>query len=1077
MAFGKKLFFVICSSCILLLRAGFALALELHYPTIFGRSLNDTSSFREFICYIFGLGTAVAIFICVIVIAFGGISYLVSYGRGKFTDEGKEWIKAGITGFLVVVCASLIVYTINPDLTTCRPIFFPNLGLTSYNGYNIPPGVKLVTYNEIPIGTLTETLLTRTTYCYDFNQTGDPIDGDKITTDDGKQIIGPTYANYDRIDCLAQLFDGIQKKSQVITGLSNSIKGLMNKCECTASVCESKNQNCNPVGTPCSLRGECSICNPVASCQAIPEGNGDCCPADSGVKDPNNPKRNLTGREQIEHGPVNVSINPSADNNKNCQTENYTFRGLDEFRSDYNNDYYAIKNEVEKTVLINNKPVEIIDTGNCGTCENNCTECTPNPNNPNDPNYKKCLQKYNKCISDYNTCQDKMDKCKQASPWYKLKLIDQLAYFKGKLEERKQNIQDDKDTLNNAKTDLGKCYLAVPYIDIVKTYQTTNQQDTIILTNKTYNDPQTNNKVDASKYCNGFNYSNSTCLQKCNNMCPDSSTEALNLYKDCTDPKTQKTCIEDAYNKRPCLYSDNSSNAPKTFGDCIDSCQSDCVDNCSKEYLPCSDQYKICKSQCENNSQCVLDNAGQCLFGADQFANCASNVTDQGNANYCIDNAYLCKAGSNEYAGYQDCVNSPPATLEATLKAPASPVSSTPPDITDVMCTTTNNATEIYSGSSVSSSFLCANPQFQKCPDPYSPAGVNSFCFTATYPDATCQDVCPETTKCPAASDCPQCACNGINTSLRYSLPTKIKVGGSCLADLKIPNQKPRNYDSSVPISGYRITGPQCVEYSHNDDPLTFYCENDWWLPDTMSKEGLTPTAIGQERYCSPQGEVPVGQMVDNAENWVQIIFDKIQKEEKHIQDMVDLLKKSGEAINPNNGYAPNYCQCDAQFENNNSPVSTTDCVTSINGTFTTACQNNGCQQMIDYMSLISNDYGVLKNDYIDFYTSGIKDSYGRSDIMKQLTYSRQATNQCSASNSTYGADARLLDCTRVEDELIPPVNSQTMTYNKQAFPGYCYGTKLGKATGASLTDNWFCCAQYSNNPATTGNPIYNIQK
>ena len=71
----------------------FVLALEVHYPTILGLSLNDTSSIADYVCYFFALGINLAILIAVMSVAFGGVYYLVSYTRGKFTSEAKEWIK------------------------------------------------------------------------------------------------------------------------------------------------------------------------------------------------------------------------------------------------------------------------------------------------------------------------------------------------------------------------------------------------------------------------------------------------------------------------------------------------------------------------------------------------------------------------------------------------------------------------------------------------------------------------------------------------------------------------------------------------------------------------------------------------------------------------------------------------------------------------------------------------------------------------------------------------------------------------------------------------------------------------
>ena len=161
------------------LKANFVLALDVIYPdiTVLGQRfhVDSTSTFPEYFCYFFGLIQDLAIFIAVITIAYGGICYLISYGRGKFTSEAKEWIKAGITGLLIVVCAYLIAYTINPDLTTCK------LGVLSLINFNpspnstIPPGVTVTTFKEIPIGTLTENLLTGTMDCYGFDQNGNII--------------------------------------------------------------------------------------------------------------------------------------------------------------------------------------------------------------------------------------------------------------------------------------------------------------------------------------------------------------------------------------------------------------------------------------------------------------------------------------------------------------------------------------------------------------------------------------------------------------------------------------------------------------------------------------------------------------------------------------------------------------------------------------------------------------------------------------------------------------------------------------------------------------------------------------
>ena len=110
--------FFISILCVAFL-AGKVLALEVTYPTIFDQSINSTSSAEDYVCYLFGLIMNLAFFVSVLVIVFGGLYYLASLSRGKFTDEGKSYIKSGIYGLLIVVCSALIIYTINPSLNKC----------------------------------------------------------------------------------------------------------------------------------------------------------------------------------------------------------------------------------------------------------------------------------------------------------------------------------------------------------------------------------------------------------------------------------------------------------------------------------------------------------------------------------------------------------------------------------------------------------------------------------------------------------------------------------------------------------------------------------------------------------------------------------------------------------------------------------------------------------------------------------------------------------------------------------------------------------------------------------------------
>ena len=61
---------------VLLLKAKFAYALEVTYPSIFGMVINASTTFAQYACYIFGLITNASLLICVVAVVFGGVSFL-----------------------------------------------------------------------------------------------------------------------------------------------------------------------------------------------------------------------------------------------------------------------------------------------------------------------------------------------------------------------------------------------------------------------------------------------------------------------------------------------------------------------------------------------------------------------------------------------------------------------------------------------------------------------------------------------------------------------------------------------------------------------------------------------------------------------------------------------------------------------------------------------------------------------------------------------------------------------------------------------------------------------------------------
>ena len=179
-----KLISLIFLIVLFLIKAAPVLALlEVTYPSVFGLpALNDQPTLPDYVRYFFTIGIGLAIFAALLAIAYGGIKYLISFSRGKFTDDAKDWIKSGILGLLIVLCSYLIAYTINPQLVGLKLDPFPAIFYQIYSVSSNFLKKNSVTFQEIPIGVLSENLLTRKTDCYAFDFGGNPIEGNEIKT-------------------------------------------------------------------------------------------------------------------------------------------------------------------------------------------------------------------------------------------------------------------------------------------------------------------------------------------------------------------------------------------------------------------------------------------------------------------------------------------------------------------------------------------------------------------------------------------------------------------------------------------------------------------------------------------------------------------------------------------------------------------------------------------------------------------------------------------------------------------------------------------------------------------------------
>ncbi len=93
------------------------------------------------------------------IIIFGGVKYMVSAGNPSMQGDAKEWIKAAILGVVLLACAYLILYTINPNLVN---LGLPGIGtvgeLQQGNGsiFSGPAPVSCPTCVQLPNCTVSQ---------------------------------------------------------------------------------------------------------------------------------------------------------------------------------------------------------------------------------------------------------------------------------------------------------------------------------------------------------------------------------------------------------------------------------------------------------------------------------------------------------------------------------------------------------------------------------------------------------------------------------------------------------------------------------------------------------------------------------------------------------------------------------------------------------------------------------------------------------------------------------------------------------------------------------------------------------
>jgi len=138
--FHKTALTLIFASLLFFSLANFALAqetglkkptLQINIPTVnFG---SDKGLWiGEYISGIYKYAIGIIGILAAVILMFGGLLWLTAGGNTGQVTEAKEWIKASLTGLIIALSSYMILYVINPDLTTFKSLSIENIK-------NVPP--------------------------------------------------------------------------------------------------------------------------------------------------------------------------------------------------------------------------------------------------------------------------------------------------------------------------------------------------------------------------------------------------------------------------------------------------------------------------------------------------------------------------------------------------------------------------------------------------------------------------------------------------------------------------------------------------------------------------------------------------------------------------------------------------------------------------------------------------------------------------------------------------------------------------------------------------------------------------
>jgi len=126
---NKKIIFLLALLGTLVTNSA-VLALQVDWPdSPVGTSLDETSELQDLIKYFYEWAVALGGLAVFIVLVFAGFQFLTSAGSPTQMSEAKERIQSAVMGLVLLLGSVLILNTINPELTSFKPLTMPEPSL------------------------------------------------------------------------------------------------------------------------------------------------------------------------------------------------------------------------------------------------------------------------------------------------------------------------------------------------------------------------------------------------------------------------------------------------------------------------------------------------------------------------------------------------------------------------------------------------------------------------------------------------------------------------------------------------------------------------------------------------------------------------------------------------------------------------------------------------------------------------------------------------------------------------------------------------------------------------------------